>query len=223
MRGINFTEPLFHKVVNGQKTQTRRIIPCPAKAHEGIQAVKKDGKIIRVRALDENGRATKPGSDDLEWILTPRYNVGETLYLKEPYCQDCDFIQHESSCEYWNNGKILYKYNGDEFPECAKYNPQLGKWQNKLFMPEEYARYYIKITGVRAERLQDISDEDCRKEGITYDMAHEGWCPSYNDPDSGGEPHYKEAYAYLFDSINGKGTWESDPFVWVYDFQLTKK
>ncbi|MDR2774019.1 MAG: hypothetical protein LBC19_04625 [Tannerella sp.] len=231
MKGINFIEPLFHRVVSGEKTQTRRIIPCPVKAYGGIQAVKKDGKIIRVRALDENERAIKPGSDDLEWILTPRYNVGEILYIKEPYCQDCNYIENENSKEWKGNGRILYRYRGDQISEHAKGSVCLGKWKNRLSMPAKFARYFIEITDVRAERLQDISDEDCIREGIElydgYDNLNGYACiavwkkikgvdffPPFDTP--------KQSYAALIDRINGKGTWESNPFVWVYDFKLVK-
>lgn len=159
MKGICFIEELFHAVVNGLKTQTRRI--------------KK--------------------SD------TPRYEVGEILYLKEPYL-DTPF------------GEIYYGFDESRFK---------GKgWKNKLFMPEKYARHFIRITKVRAERLQDISTEDCLKEGIEYNKYND---PYYFHPLSeGGEDTAQDAYAELIDKINGKGTWESNPFVWVYDFELVK-
>ena len=85
-------------------------------------------------------------------------------------------------------------------------------------MPESIARYFIKITGVSAERLQDISEEDCFKEGVelynNYDGTYGGWtAPST----------LKEAYAALINSIHGNGTWEKNPWVWVYDFELTTK
>ena len=129
---------------------------------------------------------------------TPRYEVGEILYLKEPYIN--------TECE------TLYYFD----------SPQFGKkgWKNKLFMPEKYARYFIRITNIKAERLQDITTEDCLKEGIEYNRYND---PYYFNPLSeGGEDTAQEAYEALIDKINGKGTWESNPFVWVYDFELVK-
>ena len=96
-----------------------------------------------------------------------------------------------------------------------------------LYLKEQakYARYFIEITGVRCEKVQDISRLDCDKEGIRsrvkgvppYDLI-------YQVP---GSPNYyyttKQAYAALFDKINGKGAWESNPYVWVYDFKLKDK
>jgi hypothetical protein len=112
---------------------------------------------------------------------------------------------------------VVYKYNAVKMPNY--------QWENKLFMPAEYARHFIEITGVRCKRLRDISDEDCMKEGI----EEQQWMDSpynifYVIPDTTCELYKtpRAAYAALIDSISGKGTWDSNPFVWVYDFKLTK-
>jgi hypothetical protein len=128
-----------------------------------------------------------------------RYKAGETVYLKEPY-----FTAGAGKIvEYW-----YMKQN--RHIDLINY-----KYENKLFMPAKYARYFIEITDVRCERLQDISDEDCLKEGIKgypCSIWHEWDGKKYQTP--------QEAYAALINSINGKGTWESNPWVWVYDFKL---
>jgi hypothetical protein len=96
---------------------------------------------------------------------------------------------------------------------------------NKLFMPAFCAKNFIEITGVRCERLQNISDEDCLKEGIeeqrwtdcpynTFCVIPDTTCELCNAP--------QEAYAALIDSINGRGAWESNPFVFCYSFKLIK-
>ena len=91
-------------------------------------------------------------------------------------------------------------------------------------MPESAARHFIKITGVRAERLQDISEEDCLKEGIEEVIWNGKILKSskhyFNGYESYGTPI--EAYAELIDRINGNGTFQRNPFVWVYDFKLIK-
>jgi hypothetical protein len=209
MKGICFIEPMFHKVVSGEKTQTRRIISG--------KTLEKVDDYWSWREFAEAQQTSEISVEDRTSDFA-RYRRGETLYLKEPYCQDCDFIQHQGSREWRANGKILYKYNGDEISELARDSFRLGKWENKLFMPEKYARYFIEITDVRVERLQDISDADCVKEGITVN-------PEYDDDVRTGKllfsgSHYIVAYADLIDELNGKGTWESNPYVFVYDFEL---
>ena len=185
MKGINFTEPLFHTIVEGLKTQTRRIIKpqpqgCFVPTKEGYQ----DGHFHNFK---------------------PRYKLGETVYIKEPYLE---------TRETYPSGKtrVLYKYSGTWFDKE-------WKWNNKLFMPEKYARYFIEITAVHCERLQDISDEDCLKEGIEFNKFND---PYYFMPDDNGCGHDtpREAYADLINKIYGKGTWESNPYVFVYDFKL---
>jgi uncharacterized protein YhfF len=144
MKGICFIEHLFRLIIDGEKTQTRRIVP-------------------------ENGRQ--------------RYQKDEILYLKEPY-EDYDDFAH-------------YKYNYHSY----HFEYRNGNWKNKLFMPKRFARYYIKITKVSLQKLQDITQDDCVKEGV----------------DS------IQQYKDLINKINGKKTWENNPDVWVYDFQLYKE
>jgi hypothetical protein len=102
---------------------------------------------------------------------------------------------------------------------------QLPGWKNKMFVKADLMPHRIRITNIRIERLQDISDEDCIAEGI-YPKANGRWyCydvvrrmgVSY-DP----YPDPREAYAALIDKVSGKGTWESNPYVFVYDFKLVK-
>lgn len=203
MKGICFIEPLFHKVVKGQKTQTRRIIVSRT-GH--FQVASKNGIVTEIWQTDAN-----------EWCgenlvpVKPKYNVGEIVYLKEPYSYLS--LNNQEPVE-------IYKY-GEDYSDIEEVAPI--KWKNKLFMPESVARCFIKITGVKAERLQDISDEDCSKEGIecftkdnrVFKFGLDGWEWS----DMPRSP--KDAYASLIDKINGKGTWDKNPWVWVCDFELT--
>jgi hypothetical protein len=103
-------------------------------------------------------------------------------------------------------------------------------------MPAKYARHFIKITAVRCERLRQISDEDCIREGIKYSRENtpEGMSsfPYYTNGlrKKRGSAKYnqmqydtpQQAYAALIDSIHGKGTWEQNPYVWVYVFKLVQ-
>lgn len=214
MKGICFIEPLHDKTVKKIKVQTRRIVnPQPL-------------EIVCSTIIDNNLLFEARDENDALVFIKPRYKVGDILYLKEPYKK-------------WTRGlsegrhtSILYKY-GEETP-CNKVgvdgSSYYTDWKNKLFMPAYAARHFIKITGVRAERLQDITEEDCRREGI-LDVE---FYPDEGFPLSIGHTHYddgksvlyttrKKAYSALIDKINGKGTWNSNPFVWVYDYKLIEK
>ena len=94
-------------------------------------------------------------------------------------------------------------------------------------MSASAARHFIKITGVRAERLQDITEEDCFREGITVCDYGGMQCIVYGLQKGLFFDELRttpiKAYAALIDKINGKGTWDSNPFVWVYDYKLIDK
>ena len=177
MKGICFVEPLFNKVISEEKTQTRRITI--------------DSKIDLSLA------------ERLKLLSKARYRVGETIFLKEPYCDD--LVMDE----------IIYKYQTSD----NSFDLGFNAFKNKLFMPSSAARYFIKITKVGLERLQRISEEDCIKEGIkkvsTYNYRN-----TIIKRNAFGTP--QEAYADLIDSINGIGTWDNNPYVYVYDFELIK-
>ena len=143
------------------------------------------------------------------------------------------------SCEAWNVFSESAKYKiGEEIALAQKYSDftntipftlkqelvQLPGWKNKMFVKADLMPHRIRITNIRVERLQDISEEDCLEEGIwtrsgkwyCYDIIKRGM-ESY-DP----YPDPREAYSVLIDRISGKGTWESNPWVFVYDFELVK-
>ena len=202
-KGIMFIEPLFHKVIDGTKTQTRRI----------VSGQNGDETTMYRRYLEDNKNIKYVQFSLVKKRIKPRFKVGEKAYLKEPY-----FVNPPKFDNY-----VLYRYN-----HCWTQGEENNiKWNNKLFMPEKYARYFIEITGVRCERLQDISDEDCFAEGVMesdqkgvyystvvqYSGARSGICKPFDSP--------QEAYAAIINKINGKSCWERNPYVWCYSFCLT--
>ena len=114
-------------------------------------------------------------------------------------------------------------------PQFDKFGYDVSGNTNKMFVKAELMPHKIKITNVRIERLQDISDEDCLREGI----SHYTPADAQNTESGFGFQSYKgglylfdtarEAFAALIDKVSGKGTWQSNPYVWVYDFKLGKK
>ncbi|OJV17950.1 MAG: hypothetical protein BGO30_08380 [Bacteroidetes bacterium 41-46] len=230
MKGICFIEPLFHKVVKGEKTQTRRMIVSRTGY---FQVESRNGVIFAIWQTDDN-----------EWCgdnlvpVNPKYQVGEKVYLKEPYAETCDEYGSPLIAYRFDNTALYlvrkdgngdyYQLNTVKKPVTTNWTinnfPACGEWKNKLFMPEWAARYFIEVTAVRAERLQDISEKDCIKEGIDridFPAIHFGIEEGEYFHWLGNTP--QEAYAALINKINGKGTWEKNPFVWVYDFKLIEK
>ena len=132
-----------------------------------------------------------------------RYNVGEVVAVAQSY-RDCGGV-NEEGVPMWEI--ISSKVGGTN-----------AGWSNKMYVKPELMPHYVIITAVSVERLRDISDVDCMAEGINY-YEQEGfsWCSTgklFDTP--------REAYAALIDKVSGKGTWERNPYVFVYDFELVK-
>jgi hypothetical protein len=225
MKGKCFKVPVFNGVVSGQVTQFREIISdnkldFAIKSHgiDNIEIVlpkieeyikKSDyGNVFGIKNKDKPFRYYYD-------CIKPRFKVGETVYLKEPYIdEENDWV-----------GNLLQSYLGRK--------PQESRMRSATQMPERLAKHFIEITGVKAERLQDISDENCIKAGIYRRQITTG---SYMNPAiylyymQKSDADYgircfdfpSEAYAAFINTTHGKGTWESNPFVWVYDFKLIK-
>jgi hypothetical protein len=103
---------------------------------------------------------------------------------------------------------------------------QSAGWNNKLFVRAEACKHRIRITGIRCERLQDISYAECLKEGVRVEFARNG-SPMYYyfDTKRWREVWFdtpREAFAALIDKVSGRGTWASNPWVVVYEFELVK-
>ena len=112
--------------------------------------------------------------------------------------------------------------------------PEGAGWDNKMFVRADLMPHQIRITGIKCERLQDISDEDCLKEGIFVNeyfgngkkCHHYGIDGFFNGTEGwfarGWFDTPREAFASLIDKVSGRGTWDGNPWVVAYDFELVK-
>lgn len=210
MKKIMFNDKygLTQAVLDGRKTQTRRVLSttmffqrlktCEGWSNNDIRAWKRS---CNRQLYETQGYMLQQMLDYA--LSSSRYKVGEVVAVAQKYKDIALDMPVELAAE-------LIKQPG---------------WKNKMFVKADLMPHRIRITNIRIERLQDISDEDCIAEGI-YPKANGRWyCydvvirmgVSY-DP----YPDPREAYAALIDKISGKGTWESNPWVFVYDFELVK-
>lgn len=178
--------------------------------------------------------------NDLGLILNEStYKVGDVLYIKEPYWLHVNFDSFTPTQAYFNGADMVY------FQECEN----AGTLRNARYMPECFSRQKIGITRVRVEYLNEISENDCKAEGIEiYDSFVNEYTkeniPYYqlhkpkNEKKSNADyfmgyvayckheiydtcmtHDIKTAYQTLFDSINGKGTYAKNPLVYVYEYR----
>ncbi|WP_442610252.1 hypothetical protein, partial [Porphyromonas endodontalis] len=177
---------LTEEVIEERKLQTRRI-------EKGLELLsesnhKFDGEKI---VLDFE-------ASDEPIIIRPRYKVGESVAVAQSY----------NSAGISPTHKIYNDKKGQYENAC-----DTAGWTNKMFVQPELMPHKIKITKVRLERLQDISEEDCIKEGIIkFVDRFDGYFGFYENK-RGKFPHLFEsessAFACLIDRVSGKGTWAS--------------
>ena len=195
MKKIMFNDKygLTRAVLEGRKTQTRRI------AYTGNATIIDCGICVEPKNF---GRATLfRGIDEIAYS---RYNIGEEVAVAQAYCMLI----------------VDRGYSDKEILEiaCSK------GWVNKMYVKSDLMPHRIRITDIRAERLQDISEEDCFAEGVVQQHGEgtNGEIYSYIPYEKPLYSTPREAYAALIDKISGKGTWASNPYVFVYEFELIK-
>lgn len=196
MKKIMFNDKygLTQAVLVGRKTQTRRIVYMP----NGF--ITFDDEDFKLKKLD-NGQALLTLCNNS--FKTARYKIGEEVAIAQKYAD--------------------LAYDGEFFRLLGKVIFEKG-CHNKMFVKADLMPHCIRITNIRVERLQDISEDDCLKEGIWRDdnVGLEGTTYWYHGLANSSFRTPQQAYASLIDRISGKGTWESNPYVFVYDFELVK-
>ena len=171
-RPILFSGAMVRAILEGRKTQTRRVVKLPSSfkpdpAHRG-----QDGPAIL---------ATVP------WYAQP----GDRLWVRETYAKA--------------RGGFIYRADGT--------HTLARPWTPAIHMPRRACRIVLEVTGVRVERLHDISEEDARAEGMQpCHVNGEPYCPAVAQ----GRPH-RLLFALTWDELYG--TWDQNPWVWVIEFR----
>ena len=194
---------LTDAVLQGRKTMTRRFIKQllnvenPDISDWGL----KDGGKAMI-TLYEGGR---PMTD-----IFPMYQPGEVVAVAQSYNDagmEAEFETHDEALAIILLGKQREK-----------------GWSNKMFVRADLMPHQIRITDIKAERLQDITEEDCLREGLV--KRTDGFIPEeYFYTYCGADVDFayvKTAFADLIDKVSGKGTWDRNPWVFAYSFELVK-
>lgn len=146
--------------------------------------------------------------DGETYELLPRFQVGETVAIAQSY---------ESIHDEMMNGDF-----GDSIYDAFRNAMVADKpgWKNKMFVSSYLMPHHIRITDIKIERLQDISDEDCLKEGLKdyiIGFGFDGWLNKRDELKH--SPYPRTVFAALIDKVSGKGTWERNPWVFAYSFE----
>ena len=178
-------------------------------------------RVILERRKTQTRRIIKP-QPYLDALKCPYGNAGERLWVRETFCYKYDSDYKPLDNQYWyrssnpdveaipDEGTELYRKDGSE----------RSPWIPSIHMPRKASRILLEITSIRAERLQDISEDDAIAEGILFNGDYDLWWDYQREQWICVDPI--DSYKSLICKINGPETWEKNPWVWVVEFKVIK-
>ena len=184
--GMLFTSPMVRAILEGRKTQTRRVAK-PVK-HPSLGNLYTPGALVMERepqhVIDR---------------ACPLGQPGDRIYVRET------FSQHPE----W--GQLAFRADGEEFEDADGWLWE-PKWIPSIHMPKYLARIWLEITGVRLERIQDISEADALAEGARFELA------SIDSVRIGATASFLSGFRNIWESTGGD--WDANPWVWAIDFKV---
>lgn len=211
---ILFSTPMVQAILEGKKTQTRRAVKLP-NYHPSL--VEKQKKLMTIKDW-----ILYDGNNENIGTIKANYNVGDVLWVRETFIP-----------KYFNDGKPLYRAEDNNIVDaCRNIGEDLGeKWQPSIHMPKEICRIFLKVKSVKIERLNDISEEDAKKEGVLRsidtnfpkeELYYFYPCKDLRD-DSYINKGAKVSFSSLWASIYGWISWRFNPYVFVYEYETIEK
>ena len=202
-RPLLFSAPMVRALIAGTKSQTRRVVKAPgwdpaSPEYGGLTGIKQHAdERIGLQAYFWHARSALAHG-----VRCPYGQPGDRLWVRETWREWSDAAWH-----YAADGLVLPKQRDRELAEFlaqrAPFTWESYTWRPSIHMPRAASRITLEVTGVRVERLQDISTRDCWAEGIAA------------SPDVDPVHEYRE----LWELINGRGSWESKSWVWIVEFR----
>lgn len=207
-RPILFSGPMVHAILEGRKTQTRRLVKP--------QPITWDWPEMRERLKSQELLNTCPDGQP-----------GDRLWVRESW-MDADIPEGMMGADQVVRGPVSNRMPRG-WIRCAWHKgvpdplgwPVRRGWKSPIHMPRWASRITLEITGVRVERLQEISDEDAFAEGAMFHdgrgIGHSGW--RHDNNHGFVYANASESFARLWQSIHGPGSWDANPWVWVIEFK----
>lgn len=198
-RPILFSAPMVRAILAGTKTQTRRVVKG-----EALQWLERD--------KFTPGFVADPGNR-----LCPYGHPGDRLWVRETWRESGE----GSAWHYAAEGTILPKQRDKDLQAFlarrAPFTWESYKWRPSIHMPRAASRITLEITAVRVERLQDISEADAMAEGVIHKQR--GDIGMYFVGTEAAGTTAAGCYRNLWERINGFGSWDANPWVWVVEFR----
>lgn len=187
-RPILFSTPMVKAIKSKRKTITRRIFKVGKEiVNHPQETVSFDYEIQEAVYNSLGGQS---------WYKCPYGQVGDIIWVRETFAEANCLTKGGNEFSHY-----VYKADGDPLHNHFK-------WKPSLFMPKSACRFFLEITDIKVERLQDISAEDIKAEGVTYTMDY--------------YPILLEQWESLWVKINGQKSWDENPFVWTISFKVVE-
>ncbi|SXP15459.1 ASCH domain-containing protein [Klebsiella pneumoniae] len=239
-RGMIFNSEMVRAILDGRKTQTRRIMKVQPESNQlGLLLITdstKHSDIGKYHWAESNATGNHVRS---KLFSCPFGAVGDRIWVRETWAilgneDGCCIDWEEKLCKADERSAArIYRASCEQrpgnyglwsIPDDADWKPHTkdyqyeGAWRPSIHMPRWASRILLEITDVRVERLNAISEEDARAEGII-----DGGCLNCGEPEPCGcanpDPDATDAFAYLWQSIYGQESWNANPWVWVIEFE----
>ena len=201
---ILFSAPMVRAILNGTKTQTRRIFKglTPPQCNGLHTCIVEDG----VAKFHLNGKLAMHSG---EWTQSPYGQPGDRMWVKETFAYTDHTINEQPG--------YVFRATDPDWSEMEGF-----KWKPSIHMPRKASRITLEIAAVRVERLQDIKAADCIAEGIdphTFNVGM-GTVTTFRNYLTGATNSAAyQSYQSLWESINGPDSWNQNPWVWVIQFK----
>lgn len=219
-RPVIFSGPMVRAILEGRKTQTRRVVkPQPS---SGIEAAYKmpDGRWQWLHLPPPAGVGMG--------AFAAAYRPGDVLWVRETFYIDLmpwDTMRlPEQRPAELDDRDIYYRADGEccqQIPECSCAEVGKPRWRPSIHMRRWAARLFLRVEAVRIERLRDISESDAKAEGVTRCALSDADLERFDRMKSWPEL-YRPMFRMLWDSLNAKrgyGWWNANPWVWVIEFE----
>ena len=226
-RPILFSGPMVRALLDGSKTQTRRVMK-PQLVYGTVAGLFNSWYLPRA----EGGGTLYPNGKEKILGTCPYGQPGDRLWVRETFVQGWDYDPVTDRIKrYDSDGKQIpiktwYRADGADIGWCDADGWEANTpWKPSIHMPRAASRMTLEITSVRVERLQDISEADAMAEGIAYGPTcdEEGRSGGYhwdrNREDEDVWPTAVQACRQLWIGINGPESWATNPWVWAIEFR----
>jgi hypothetical protein len=219
---IIFSTPMVRAILAGRKTQTRRIMNFCKKIEPENYS---DVEFTRFQHYADSSYRAIFNTDEHPFsIICPYGKVGNILWVRETWNTLTEYVE-KPDYSVMSIRDFVYKADDD----------RIDKWKPSIFMPKAACRIKLQVTNIRVERVQDISKEDAIAEGIESTGTGETGSPvCYRNYLSKGAKFFHsfvkgkddyhrwtaiDSYKTLWESINGEGSWDKNPWVWCLSFK----